>query len=278
MTRVDLSDSLAAEMDKVLNSEENKQMFSSSSVLEKLAFNRVADEGKVPSEVEDELAKQGLLKTAGSSCKCEKKHGSDKKCDCPKDCKCRMSKSAAEIVDSLLKVSEDLEETGFDKLAALSIVLAEKLVAEAKEKSKSKSSKEEKSSKSKSSKKKMTMKERMKKMREMQKGKKDKKGKSSKKSYLEVELLKRGQPVSHEPPPTSLKPDSPKPVHLSEVDTVLNALPANLKHIKLVQTGPDTFSVHPGQAVNAVTSVVSRLQNSNPPQLPWQKKYHVVPA
>lgn len=276
MTRVDLSDSLAAEMDKVLNSEETKQMFSSSSVLEKLAFSRVADEGKVPSEIEDELAKQGLLKTASSSCKCDKKHGSDEKCDCPKDCKCRGSKSASEIVSTLLKVSEDLEEAGFDKLAALSIVLTEKLVAQAKDKAKSKSEsksskKDEKASKSKSSKK-MTMKERMEKMRKMQKGKKGKK--SSKKSALEVNLQKKGQDA-HPLIPTQLKPDAPKP-RLNEADTVMGALPANLKSVKVTQTGPDAFSVAPGQAVPAVTKVVQQLQQNG--QLPWQKKYHVVPA
>lgn len=253
MTRVDLSDSLAADMDKALNSEENKEMFSSSSVLEKLAFHRVADEGKLVSEVEEELKKQGLQKTASSE-------------EAPKQ------KTASDIASSILKVSEELEEAGFERLAALSIVLAEKLVAEAKEKSKSKSSKkDEKSSKSdKSSKKKMSMKERMEKMRQMQKGKK-----KSKKSALEVELEKQGQDM-HQPPPQNLKPDSPKPAHLSEVDTVLNALPANLKKIRLQQTDPDTFSVNPGQAVQAVTKVVQQLQQAG--QLPWQKKYHIMPA
>ena len=48
------------------------------------------------------------------------------------------------MVDTLLVLSETLEDEGFEKLAAYSIVLADKLVSEAKaKKSKSKSNEQE---------------------------------------------------------------------------------------------------------------------------------------
>jgi len=273
MTRVDLSNSIAADMDKVLNSEESKQMFSSSSVLEKLAFTRVADEGKLTSEIEEEL----LTKTAASKCECTDKHGHEKHCDCPKDCSChKTEKSSAQIVNSLLKVSEELEGAGFEKLAALSIVLAERLVAEAKEKSKSKSSKkDEKASKSKSdkaSKKKMTMKERMEKMRKMQKGKKNK-GKSSKKSSLQVQFDKRAQQApAMQPKPQDFSPISaPK----REAEVIMGALPPRAKGTR-VEVQLDTIKVHPPEMVPTVTQIVQRLQEGN--SLPANKRYRVVSA
>ena len=272
MTKIDLSNILAAEMDKALNSEENKQMFSSSSVLEKLAFNRVADEGKLPSEVEEEMKKQSLQKTASTTCECPEKHECGDECKCPASCDCKKTKkSASEIVNALLKVSEDLENVGLAKLAALSIVLAEKVV-EAKKKSTEKKDDDKKSSKSKS--KKMTMKERMEKMRKAKskgKGKKEK-SKSSKKSSLDVNLMKRSQEL-HPAPVQSLKPELHETAPLSEVDAVLAALPPNAKGTKVSQTG-EVFNVVPSQMVPIVTQVVQKLQSSG--KLPWQKKYRVV--
>lgn len=178
MKNINLSSYIAAEMDKNLNSEENKRLFSTASMIEKQAFHRVADEGKLTSEVEEEL----LKKTA--SCKCEKDDGHTvKSCDC--DCHDEKTSTAFSVSDafaSLLKVSEALDNAGFEVLASHSLVLANKLVVAAKAKKDSKTKSETKSSKdskkSKDEKKpKMTMKERMDKMRKM-KGK----GKDSKKS------------------------------------------------------------------------------------------------
>lgn len=167
MKHVDLSNSIAAEMDKALNSEENKKLFSTASVLEKLAFKKVSEEDAT-TEVEAELAIK-LQKTASTLLEVSEP-------------------SEDEVVEMLLQASEDLDVLGFDKLAAMSAVLADKLIVEAKAKTKSKSDKKSKEDKSKSKKPKMDIKERMKKMREMQgKGKKDKKddkkdSKESKKS------------------------------------------------------------------------------------------------
>lgn len=252
-------------MDKALNSEENKQMFSSSAVLEKLAFSRVADEGKVQSELELEVAEK-LTKTASKEECCECEEGADCKCKCHDK---KKSASVSETVHALLKVSEDLETNGFEKLAALSIVLAEKLVVEAKAKSKSKTEKEdsksEKSkSKSKSKSKKMTMKERMEKMRKMQKGKK------SKKSELVANMPKRGQQL----PPQDMKAVPPSRL---EADTILRALQPNVRAaVAQLEVRP---SAVPGQhsvlvrfkpggekAFDAIQGVVQQLQNAN--QLP----------
>jgi len=76
------------------------------------------------------------------------------------------------MVDALIKISADLDAEGFDKLAAASLILADRIVVEAKakkekSKSKSKSSKEDKKD-SKKSKSKGDVAARMKKMREMQ--------------------------------------------------------------------------------------------------------------
>lgn len=191
MKQVDLSNILAAEMDKVLNSDESKQMFSSSSMLEKLAFKKVSEQDAV-TEVEMELD-SSLKKTANCShCECKEDKASDCKCDCHNehshDHEKKASHPVVDAFNALLKVSEDLDNAGFPKLAAASIMLADKLYTEAKaksskksEKSKSEKKSKEDKSKSKSKGKKMDMKERMKKMREMQKGKKSEKAESKKK-------------------------------------------------------------------------------------------------
>ena len=187
--RFNIENVLAEGMEKALNSDENKKLFSNASVLEKLAFKRVSEEDAT-TEIETELT-NSLSKTA--SCKCnESGHKKEEcKCDCHKDTEKDHKKEEQEktiasyMVDALLKISADLDEGGFDKLAAASLILADRIVVEAKakaksktEKSKSKSSKDKKDSKDKP-KAKGDVAARMKKMREMQ-GKKDKK--DSKKS------------------------------------------------------------------------------------------------
>lgn len=208
----DDSNTIASEMDKVLNSEENKEMFSASSMLEKLAFKKVSEEDAV-SEVEQELNSQGLRKEAQAPFfadnVCKKCHKAKPestgacKCvcasadDCAKGCPCGCKggeydpakpspwkgSSVQDSLQQLLIVSEDLDNLGFSKLAAMSLIVANKLVVEAKAKKSDKKS-DKKTDKFKG--KKMDMKERMKKMREMAgknkgKAKKDDK-KSSKKS------------------------------------------------------------------------------------------------
>jgi len=151
---------LAEGMEAALNSDENKKLFSNASVLEKLAFKRVSEADAI-TEIEEEVAAKLPAKTA--SCKCnEPGHKDDCKCDCHKETekehkhehKDEHEKTTASyMVDALLKISADLDEEGFDKLAAASLILADRIVVEAKakkektktkSKSKSKSSKEDK--------------------------------------------------------------------------------------------------------------------------------------
>lgn len=160
MKNVDLSNSIAAEMDKALNSDDNKKLFSNASVLEKLAFKKVSEDDKT-TEVEVEL-ENALQKTASADLEVSEV-------------------SEGDVVEMLLQASEDLDTLGFDKLSVYSAKLANQLMVEAKAKSKTEKS-DKKSKEDKKSKPKMDMKERMKKMREMQgKGKKDKKDKKDSK-------------------------------------------------------------------------------------------------
>jgi|SRR5271165_5988114 len=179
MKNVDLSNSIAADMDKVLNSDENKQLFSSASVLEKLAFKKVSEDDKT-TEVEIEL--ENTLTKKASCCECGDKTDHSCKCDCHEEKKSEASED--DVVAMLLQASEDLDTLGFAKLASYSALIADKLMVEAKAKTKSKSDKksDKKTEKAKSDKK-MDMKARMKKMREMQgKGKKDSKKEDKKDS------------------------------------------------------------------------------------------------
>lgn len=170
MKNIDLSNSIAAEMDKTLNSEENKKLFSTASVLEKLAFKKVSEEDAT---TEVEIALESNLTKKASCCECSEEKDHACKCDCHEDKEDKKAEASLEAsVNTLLKVSEDLDTLGFGKLAAYSATLANHLIVEAK---KAKDKKSDKKSDKKKSDKKMDMKERMKKMREMQKGKKDKK-------------------------------------------------------------------------------------------------------
>jgi len=258
MTKMNFADTLASDMNNALNDEDNKKMFSSSSMLEKLAFSRVADEGKLPpTEIEVELEKElNLTKKASAEC-CECTEHKHDKCEC--ECHEKKEASVSDSVKALLKVSEDLENGGFEKLAALSAVLAGKLVEAAKEKakskSKSKSDKEDDKAKSKSkSSKKMTMKERMEKMRKAQKGKKGK----SKKSTAQAQMQAQMQPQNFEPSNPTLR----------TADVLQGALPANVKatiarleaddvnHVIKVQFAPGKAS---NQAFKAIQDIASRV-------------------
>jgi hypothetical protein len=143
-------------MDAALRDEDNKNMFSSSAMLEKLAFTRVADEDK-QTEVDAELVK------VASADVVELPQGF----------------TVLASVATLVQLSEDLDNNGFDRLAAVSLLLAEKLIVEAKAK---KSKKSAPKSKPKS---KVDMKDRMKKMREMKGGKKKDPSKDKKDSKKE---------------------------------------------------------------------------------------------
>src|SRR5271165_322967 len=139
MKNVDLSNSIAADMDKVLNSDENKQLFSSASVLEKLAFKKVSEDDK-STEVEVEL-ENALTKNA-SCCECSDKKDHSCKCDCHEKHEDKKSEASEDdVVAMLLQASEDLDMLGFDKLASYSAQIADKLIVESKAKAKSKSDK-----------------------------------------------------------------------------------------------------------------------------------------
>jgi len=244
----DLSNVLAAEMYKFLNSDENKKMFSTSSTIEKLAFKKVSEEDVV-TEVEKEVA-ASLNKKASAT-------------EEPK----AERNLVKESVDSLLKISEDLDTAGFDKLAAASILLADKLFVEAKKAKKSKS----KSKSDKSNGKKVDMKERMKKMREMKDGKKNDK-KSSKPESKSDKGSKKSEAQAH----NGLQPQKlePKDTEKQEGDLILSSLHPN------VRAAVVALEVHPSEkpgvhnvlvrvqngkeaAINVIKNTVSSLQNAN---------------
>jgi hypothetical protein len=154
---------IAAEMDKILNSEENKKLYSNAAAIEKNAFRKVSDQDK-PTELEVEVLEELSKQEAAIP--------QTKTASAPMTKEAELEIKTSNMVDSLLKISSDLDAIGFEKLAAVSILLADKIVAEAKAKKDSK----------KSPKKKMDVKERMKKMREMKGKGKSEKSKSSEKS------------------------------------------------------------------------------------------------
>jgi hypothetical protein len=236
MKPTNMADSIAAEMDRILNSEENKQIFSPK--IEKLAFSRVADADKstdLAKEMEVAMDKTAQLTAApaptppgqtppaqqpatqqpnretckackgfyvrddgGTKCTCEEQGLKFQDCKMNPECHCHKhpatpavnpvawhaddgkteaAPTVASMVASLNKISETLDNAGLEKLAAVSLMLADRIVVEAKAKSKSKKSDKKDSKKSK----KMTTKERMDKMRAA-KGKGKKSEPKSKKS------------------------------------------------------------------------------------------------
>lgn len=164
---------IASGMDAILKDPEYKSMFSSSAVLEKLAFKRVADE-ELPTEIEVELSAElmgeplevtageenpretcllcmgkraagstGVCKCAAGSCKGKKTCGDDCSCGC-KAKKAGVSMSDTLIksaFDSLMSASSDLEEAGFERLSANALILMNHLIVEAKAKKMSKEDK-----------------------------------------------------------------------------------------------------------------------------------------
>lgn len=167
---------IASGMDAILKDPEYKSMFSSSAVLEKLAFKRVADE-ELPTEIEVELTAElmgeepleataakeeenpketcllcmgkraagstGICKCSTGSCKGMKTCGANCSCGC-KAKKAGVSMSDTLIksaFDSLMKASSDLEEAGFEALSANALILMNHLIVEAKAKKMSKEDK-----------------------------------------------------------------------------------------------------------------------------------------
>jgi hypothetical protein len=216
MRKFNITDAVASEMERIVNSTEHQEMFAAKPSLEKVAFKKVSEEDTV-NEVEKEV-EYSLNKKASTICKgCDdglvKKAGAETHCSC--DCKnvdaCRNgcachdkgakpSNSVAgfadhlnpaddgiklsSVIQSLVKISSVLENSGFERQSAATLMLAESLVSEAKAKKNSKDSKksetksDKKDSKKDSKKSKTPIKDRMEKMREMR----DKKKKDSKKS------------------------------------------------------------------------------------------------
>lgn len=210
MKQPNMADSIASEMDRILNSEESKQIFAPSKSLEKLAFVRVSDEDK-STEIAQEL-EVALDKTAqvaphvpaapaeqhkeeckackgfyvrddgGPQCTCLSQGLTAQDCKANPECHCHKhpatpvvnpvgwqandgQHTVASMVAELSKISERLDSAGFEKLATVSLMLADRIVVEAKAKAKGKSSKKSEKKDSKKSPKKMTTKERMEKMR-----------------------------------------------------------------------------------------------------------------
>jgi hypothetical protein len=192
MKKNDLSDFLASEMDKAMNSDENKQMFSTASMLEKLAFKRVSEQD-APTELEGDFLSSLEKKAKKEDACCECAEDKEEKCECSCHPEHKTTKKEASgymnVFNALLKISEDLDAAGFSKLAASSALLAGNLISQAKAK------------KSEKPKKKVDMKARMKKMREM-KGKKDGK-KDEKKSSKPSSSAKSSKPASKSSPAKS---------------------------------------------------------------------------
>ena len=254
--KTDFSSSLAADMDKALV--ENKDMFAQAAVLEKLAFTRVADEGKVVSEIEIELNEQAELAKTEAKSKTET--------DLTKKAS---ATNVMDAVNALLKVSEDLDNAGFEKFAAASIMLADRLVFAAKSKSESKSekakSKEKGKSKEKSkSSKTMSKSERMKKLREMNKGKKKV---SKAQEQRPTEVVMHDAPAKSYRLPVAPAPQAPEPGKASSDKTVEpSKLEASLKQ-RFQAAHPDTFAalqwqqfkVSPSETLPGAFDVVAKV-------------------
>jgi hypothetical protein len=167
-----MENELASGMNAILQDTKFTSMFSNNSVLEKLAFKRVADEN-IPTEIEVELSEalsqEPLEATANERasclmcgkkrpnwtedmgvCKCAKENGCDQMNGCKEgcDCGCKAKHAGVEMdnliksaFNSLLSASSDLDEAGFEGLSANALILMNDLVVEAKAK---KSKKDEK--------------------------------------------------------------------------------------------------------------------------------------
>lgn len=289
MSKRDFSNHLAAEMERILNSDEHKEVFSTN--IEKLAFSRVSDEDKLTSEVEIDL----LATAEEKCCECSAKESKSGSCVCdchPKEHK-HEEKKEASAVDTLLSVSEDLETQGFERLAGLTLKLASLVVEAKKKKTDKKSDKksEKKTDKKSTEKSKKNFFEKMKaeKAKKSEKAKASKskseksKAKSSKKASDEyLSRMKLGQ----------VKQQFPEEQHFDigaankrEAETILALLPpatkATVARLEVVPRGGEhqvSVSFNPGtankdMAFNSVVETVNKLQNSN--MLPG-KTYKVV--
>lgn len=150
-----VSDSLAADMDKALNSEENTKLFSRASMLQKLAFEEKQEE-IVPVTETVEVEAPAVEVTASDE------------------------GGVMSAVDTLLEVSDQLEEMGLEKSAALMLRVTGSLIVEAKAKKSKKSKKSKDSKKSTKDSKKSTKDVKKSKEKETKKSKED--PKKSKKS------------------------------------------------------------------------------------------------
>lgn len=170
MTKQNLADILAANMQEVMSDKNYKDIFSTSATLEKLAFKKVSEENQ-KTEVEQEIEKSlevvastdcdGCKKVAvAGKCSCECKSKEECSKGCP--CKCSVTEKVASAqteetfiknaYTNLIAASENFEAAGMDKLSALSLMLLDKLIVEAKakkdKKDKKPAKKDDKNSKS----------------------------------------------------------------------------------------------------------------------------------
>ncbi len=107
---IDLSEAIASEMNGVLNSDNHKRLFNGSgAVLQKLASDETL-EVEAAEDHEDVI----VIETSNESQK--------------------QDEFVANAANKLVEVSNDLDNAGFDKLATFSLMLANKLVSEAKAK------------------------------------------------------------------------------------------------------------------------------------------------
>jgi hypothetical protein len=309
MPKVDLSNYFAAEMDKTLNSADHQKMFSTSAMLEKLAFNRVSEEGKLPSEVENELLTVANKESCCECAKGENKHGC--KCACHEKTtkndvndaadagsvleevkentvKAASVKTAStnDIVNTLLQVSTSLEDNGFEKLASFTLKLADRLIVEAKAKKMSKSEKDAADKKKKKSEKAKADKAKAEKAKASAKAKSSKKSapksskKSSKKSDMYVARMKLGQATpmpDASDAPQHLAPDANS--HGKEYDAIMAVLAPSVKgtiQTLEVPAGSSVVNVKfkPGMGSQPVfDAIVAGVQKALP-----QKAYKVHPV
>ena len=264
---------IAAEMDRLLQSEDNKKAGGYSEQMQKLAFVRVADEDQI-GEIEaamlaaTEPKKEDLVQKLASEkcCECNPANKHECKCTCHTENKKEASVKApinkvAVMVDTLLVLSETLEDEGFEKLAAYSIVLADKLVSEAKaKKSKSKSKSTEKSKAEKAKAKAKADKEKASKS----------KSKSSKKTAQVHPWEQRIEPGKQAPK--------------NEAGIIMEAVKANPALAKMVSNvdvqGAEVRVSCAGQlsqqCIDGVLGVVQKLQQAG--KLQNFRPYRVVPA